>query len=238
MRCTVCSHPDLHAIDQALLAGDVTLRDLARHYGLSRSALSRHHQHLQAKIYQAQKRLEQNLRLGYVFKLNQILAEVEIAAAKALADDNIDQVFKGARVRNRLIRDLGKLDTPWDPLTVYRVHASPDWQNQGCLLPIEPAFLASGHQNLAGALFQPCPEPDPDLDADDDDAVPDERLSDVLAALSPETLAALHPDLLTSLLLTAAPSTAGTPVRPKRDKSGTKAGQKRDKSALVRKILS
>ena len=160
-KCTVCTHPDFQAIDQALLAGNGTLEALSRQYGPSPSALHRHKKHLQEKISQARRRLDQNLRQGYLFKLNQTLAEVEIASAKAQAADNVDQVFKGARVKNRLIRDLSKMETTWDTNTVYRLMASTQWQSQDCLLPTEPEFLAAGHKILAEALFHPCPEPIP-----------------------------------------------------------------------------
>ena len=165
-KCTVCTHPDFQAIDQALLAGNGTLEALSRQYGPSPSALHRHKKHLQEKISQARRCLDHNLRQGYLFKLNQTLAEVEIASAKAQAADNVDQVFKGARVKNRLIRDLSKMETPWDTNTVYRLMASTQWQSQDCLLPTEPEFLAAGHKILAEALFHPCPEPSPDLDAE------------------------------------------------------------------------
>jgi hypothetical protein len=40
-RCTICDHPTREAIDQALVARQ-SLRDIARHYHLSKSALARH----------------------------------------------------------------------------------------------------------------------------------------------------------------------------------------------------
>ena len=168
-KCTVCNHPLLHDIDQALLAGNGTLAALSRQYGPSPSALHRHKKHLREKIFEARRCLDQNLRQGYFFKLNQTLAEVETASAKAQAADNVDQVFKGARVKNRLIRDLSKMETPWDTNTVYRLMASTQWQSQDCLLPTEPEFLAAGHKILAEALFHPCQEPPPDLPTPEDD---------------------------------------------------------------------
>jgi hypothetical protein len=169
MKCSVCHHPRRQDIDHALLAGSLTLSALSQNFGPSLSALWRHKKHLQEKMRQAEKRLEANLRQGYLFKLNQTLAEVEIASAKAQAADNVDQVFKGARVKNRLIRDLSKMEAPWDTHTVYRLVASTQWQSQDCLLPTEPEFLTTGHKILANALFCPCPEPPTDLDDEDDE---------------------------------------------------------------------
>ena len=44
-RCTVCSHDDREAIDEALVAGR-TLRDIARQHGVSKDAVSRHRSHV------------------------------------------------------------------------------------------------------------------------------------------------------------------------------------------------
>ena len=115
-KCTVCTHPDLQAIDQALLARTGTLEALSRQFGPSISALHRHKNHLQEKISQARRQLDNNLRLGLFFKLNCILERTEAVSAKAEANDNIDQVLKAARVSNRIIRDLGKMETSWDGL--------------------------------------------------------------------------------------------------------------------------
>ena len=152
------------------------------------------------------------------------------ATAKAQAADNVDQVFKGARVKNRLIRDFSKMETPWDTNTVYRLMASTQWQSQDCLLPTEPEFLAAGHKILAEALFHPCPEPPPDLDAEDDDDLDRvEPKSPALSSLSPEILAALHPDLLASLLDTLTPT--AKPRGPHRDASAKSARNQRAKTA-------
>ena len=40
-RCTICDHPQQEAIDQAFISGQ-SLRDIAGHYHLSKSALARH----------------------------------------------------------------------------------------------------------------------------------------------------------------------------------------------------
>ena len=238
-KCTVCTHPDFQAIDQALLAGNGTLEALSRQYGPSPSALHRHKKHLQEKIFEARRCLDHNLRQGYLFKLNQTLAEVEIASAKAQAADNVDQVFKGARVKNRLIRDLSKMETPWDTTTVYRLMASTQWQSQDCLLPTEPEFLAAGHKILAEALFHPCPEPTPDLDAEDDDDLDCvEPKSPALSSLSPEILAALHPDLLASLLdtLTPPPDPADPTATPARNQREISAKNRFPETIIINKI--
>ncbi len=48
-RCTICTHPELEAISNAIIAG-ASLRDLAAQYGLSVSALSRHTKHIRRTL--------------------------------------------------------------------------------------------------------------------------------------------------------------------------------------------
>jgi hypothetical protein len=57
MPCTVCSHNQVKDIDRALLSG-AKLVPLSQIYGLSKSAMHRHKTHLQEKIRQAKKRLQ------------------------------------------------------------------------------------------------------------------------------------------------------------------------------------
>lgn len=53
--CTICSHESRHEIDSALVSGTVSLRDIARQYRVSRTALSRHinNGHIAKKIQKA-----------------------------------------------------------------------------------------------------------------------------------------------------------------------------------------
>jgi hypothetical protein len=226
-KCTVCSHPERYAIDRALLAGKTTYESLSRCYGPSTSAIYRHKQHLRENIFETRQRLKNDLSFGFLFKLNKILDRIENASQKAEAEDNVDQILKTARVGNRLIRDLSKMDAPWDSDTVYRLMASPQWTSRDILLPTDPDFLAAGHQTLAASFFDPCPEPPPDADlADDKDeshvgresgAPPAVSSISFHPALTPEILAGLHPDLLASLLDTLSqPPEPATPPRDQR----------------------
>ncbi len=243
--CTVCSHPERRAIDRALLAGNATYESLSDRFGPSLSALFRHKKHLRENILQARQRLDNNLRLGFLFKLNNFLARTEKASQQAEAADNVDQVLKAARVGSRIIHDLSKMESPWDLDTVYRVLASPQWTTQDCLLPTDPVFLAAGHQTLADNLFHPCPEPPPVLDdeEDDDEAVPcvgPESLAP--SSLSPEILAHLHPDLLATVVGTLSqPPNPATPPRRQREisaKSARKSRSTRENNKLNQKDKS
>jgi hypothetical protein len=44
-QCSTCRHPDVTAIDSALAVGSRSIRELARHFGLSKDSLHRHRSH-------------------------------------------------------------------------------------------------------------------------------------------------------------------------------------------------
>src|SRR5687767_13315534 len=87
--CTVCTHPQRPAIDQALVAGELSFRNIAERFGTSVTALTRHKkEHLP----------------GHVAKAKQ-------AANVALADDLLGQI---AALRNKAISLLNKAETAGD----------------------------------------------------------------------------------------------------------------------------
>ena len=86
-RCSVCNHSRAHDINLALLAG-TTLDTLKQQFGLSRSALHRHKQHLQKKIDRAEDRMVNNFRLSYLFQLNDYNAAAAATVAAARSEGN------------------------------------------------------------------------------------------------------------------------------------------------------
>ena len=138
MLCTVCNHPNHHDIDQALLAGSITLAALSQNYGPSLSALWRHKKHLQKKMRRAEKRLEDNLRQGYLFKFNNFLEVATDTVKTAGADGNSRLVLQAVREGTRILNFMTKLDAKMDQDTVYHLLASPQWTTQSSILPTDP----------------------------------------------------------------------------------------------------
>ncbi len=179
MKCTVCTHPQHQAIDQALLVGDATYEALSRQYGPSPSAIYRHKKHLEAKTRRARARLRDNLSLGFFCKLNNFLAQIQNAAQTADAEGNAAVVLKAASVGTRIISSLAKQELPLELDMVYRFLASPQWASQDSLLPTDPQIFTDSHQAIAASLFFPCPEPAaPDLDDEADDYAEDAAEND------------------------------------------------------------
>jgi hypothetical protein len=206
MSCTVCQHPQLQTIDQALVAGSVTLAVLSEEYGLSTSALHRHKAHLQAKVSRAKDRLVDNLRQGGFFWLSRALEMTMQIAETAQAEGNVKGVLQAVGHGTRILSLIQKQDLQLDDRLVYQILTSPQWTTQAGLLPHDPQIMALGRQTVADGLSAPCPEPA----ADPSPPVTPEEL-DLLRQLLPD---------LSSL------SAGGCEPNQHREKSGKIPGKK------------
>jgi hypothetical protein len=92
-RCSICTHPDLTAIDRAVLAG-VSLRSLAARYGLSLSSLSRHTKHLRRALAAAADQDHQAHQAALLDKLD-------------LFEVRLERIFRKAEDRDSLHISLG-----------------------------------------------------------------------------------------------------------------------------------
>ena len=125
--CTICTHPELEAIDGALVAG-VPFRNIAERYGKSATALFRHKSdHLPAVLVTGQAVREEAHALDVVKQLRDInaatLAILEDARdthQSALALKAVDRVQKQIELQAKL---LGELQ---DGQTV-NVLVAPEW---------------------------------------------------------------------------------------------------------------
>lgn len=125
--CTICTHPEVHAIDGALVAGQ-SFRNIAEQYGKSATALFRHKSdHLPAVLVTGQAVREEAHALDVVKQLRDInaatLAILEDARdthQSALALKAVDRVQKQIELQAKL---LGELQ---DGQTV-NVLVAPEW---------------------------------------------------------------------------------------------------------------
>jgi hypothetical protein len=92
-RCTICTHPALTEISNALQAG-VSLRSLAAQYGLSLSSLSRHTKHLRRALAVAADEVQQNHQAALLDKLD-------------LFEFRLERIFHKAEDRHSLHISLG-----------------------------------------------------------------------------------------------------------------------------------
>jgi hypothetical protein len=205
MSCTICNHLKRQAIDQALIAGSVTLAALSQEYGLSTSALHRHKAHLQAQVNRGKDRLLDHLRQGCLFWLTQALEMIMATAQAAESEGNGKLVLKALAQGTRLITLILKHDLPLDDRTVFELLSSPQWADQSGLLPHDPNIMALSRQSLNGIFSSPCP---------DGEALPE-------SSFSPDDLALMQ-QVFQGLASSATPDRVCRPP-------GKKAGNQRQK---------
>ena len=241
MPCTVCSHPQCHDIDLALLAGSATLDALQARYGPSRSAIQRHKKHLVDKVDRAEARIDQNLRLTYLFQLNAYQEAAAATVAAARAAGNARLTIQAANSGARILTAMARLETKLGRETTYRLLAAPEWVKSGCLLPEDPNLLTGPRRSLAQGLFSACP------DGDSDHLLNLHDLEEYLAtALAPQDAAAppaprqlAFPDFLTAPAPARQTQTSPGPrdnseIPPKRQRhqSEIKAACQRNQSGI------
>ena len=125
--CTVCAHPERHAIDKALVAGD-SFRDIAGRYGLSKSAVERHQaEHLPKVLTQARAEEDVAHALDVVKQLKTIngvsltiLKEARDARDGDLALKAIDRIHRQIELQAKLLGEL-------DERPVVNILVSTEW---------------------------------------------------------------------------------------------------------------
>ena len=197
-KCTVCHHPQLLEINQAILSKDFTLAVLSQKYGLGSSSLQRHKNHIEVNMSRAHRRLREIREQGGILMLNDILEKVRRNIAAADVEGNYNAVFRGSYIASRIIHQLGRIEGDMQPDTLHRLISSPGWVPQASLLPTDPGLITGLHQGLLDGALAPCPEPPPDISADAIGAADDQDLVDPFLETGLTTLRQLQkllPDL-------------------------------------------
>lgn len=111
--CTVCSHPDRHEIDSALVTGD-PLRNVARHRSVTVSALFRHKRdHLPGHLVKAAEEEDVAQAIDVVRQLKAINAACLEILQKSRADGKhsislraVDRIHRQIELQARLLGEL------------------------------------------------------------------------------------------------------------------------------------
>lgn len=126
--CTICNHSDRSSIESAIVAS-VSLRDIARQYGVSKDSLSRHSAHITEAIKASQEAKEEAQALDVVRQLQEINA-VAIAIMKESRKNGkngtalfaIDRIQKQLELQAKLLGDI-------DEGTTVTIWMAPEWQS-------------------------------------------------------------------------------------------------------------
>lgn len=126
-QCSICGHPQLHAINRALVAGG-SFRDIAGQFGVSKSAVERHQAEHLPKVLTAAKAQEDVAHaLDVVKQLKAInavsmtiLREARDAKEGDLALRAIDRIHRQIELQAKLLGDL-------DDRPQVNVLVTPEW---------------------------------------------------------------------------------------------------------------
>jgi hypothetical protein len=152
--CTVCTHPERVAVDQALVAGRA-YRDIAGQFSVSRSALDRHRaEHLSPAVQKARQATEAEHALDITKQLRaingvslSILDEARRSNNPVVALKAIDRVQRQIELQAKLLGEL-------DERPQVNVLLAPEWVSiRGTVLtalaPYPEARAAVAQQLLA-----------------------------------------------------------------------------------------
>lgn len=139
-KCSICSHPDRGEIDRAIVSGG-SYRDIARRFGVSRSAIERHAKaHVPATLVKAREAEE-------VTRADALLVQIQELRDRAL--NILDKAERGKDLRTALqaIREargcvelLAKLAGELSETPHVNILLSPHWVElrKTLLLALEP----------------------------------------------------------------------------------------------------
>ncbi len=126
--CTVCNHPDIKAIDVALVAG-VGVRDVAsRFVPLKRSSIQRHKEaHLPKTLTKAKEAKTVAQADDLLSQVRAIRGKAKALTEKAEADGDYKTALAGCRELRGCIELMAKLMGELDERPVVNVHLAPQW---------------------------------------------------------------------------------------------------------------
>jgi hypothetical protein len=125
--CTVCTHPDRPAIDQALV-NHRPFRDIAGHFRVSKSAAVRHYDdHLPATLAEAQRADETATAIDVLGQLRAINAATLAVLADARKAGDGDLALKVVDRVQRQIELQAKLLGELDERPTVNVLVAPEW---------------------------------------------------------------------------------------------------------------
>jgi hypothetical protein len=125
--CTICTHDERHAINVALVQRD-SYRDIARHYAVDKSALSRHaKEHLPELLVKAKNAVE-------VAEADDLLSRVEALQSHTLAILETAEETGELRTALSAIKEarsnlelVGRINKELDERPTLNLYMNPEW---------------------------------------------------------------------------------------------------------------
>jgi AcrR family transcriptional regulator len=88
--CSVCAHLESFTINEELIVGGVSVRDIARRYGVSKDAVQRHKQHIPDLLVKARDHAERGDVEALVDRLEELARETRAILRETRSGDDKD----------------------------------------------------------------------------------------------------------------------------------------------------
>ena len=138
--CTVCAHPEHHAINVALVNRD-PYRNITQHYGVSKYALTRHaKEHLPALLLKAKDAVE-------VAEAEDLLSRLEALQSRTLTvfeavegTENYSVALAAIREARSNLELIGRVTKELESVPTFNLHLNPQWLELRALIvrAVEP----------------------------------------------------------------------------------------------------
>jgi len=125
--CTICSHTDRDAIEDAFITGQAKRRIAAQH-GVTEQALRRHHrEHLPALLALARD-AERAARADTLLdRIEALQSRTEEALAKAESSDNLFATFRGISEMRHNLELIGEITKELNRTPTLNLSVNPEW---------------------------------------------------------------------------------------------------------------
>jgi hypothetical protein len=110
MPCSVCAHPALTEINQAITSGALSYRELEARYGIGRASVSRHKPHIPAEPAEAATQLDiEPLSGPIVQQVQRIIQDTRLLIAKAEKSGHYQVAMNGLKAIGSNLELLARL---------------------------------------------------------------------------------------------------------------------------------
>lgn len=155
--CTVCSHEDREAIDQAMVFGEPMRAIAIRVGGVSKDALSRHRAHISPALSRLVAEREMAGPASALDRLEELYAKASGVLSAATEEGKASLSLAAIRELRGLVETLAKITGELDErptVQVLNVATSPEWlQVRGALMAALRPYPEAA-QAVAGSLTQ------------------------------------------------------------------------------------
>ncbi|MDQ3397871.1 MAG: hypothetical protein M3511_08900 [Deinococcota bacterium] len=151
--CTICNHEARDKIDAALLAGEA-LRDIAGHFSVSKSALSRHAEHLPAHLIKAQEAAEVAQADSLLEQVKSLQSRALVILDKAEAAGDLRTALSAIREARGNLKLLAKLLGELQQEGTVNITISPEWLELRALIVQAVKPYPDAKQAILGSLSE------------------------------------------------------------------------------------